>query len=153
MKQLIQSLVLFMLFGSVSHLSLSQELKQVKRSEKNYIESKKVEGKGLQTPLASDKTVNQSPTENSTPTQVSNNKNVVQTVSVGTRRPVKTASDRIKEIDAHLAAIERKEAFIKEDPKEIKIAEEENWFEKMEIVKKELREEKAALEKNILNEK
>ena len=52
-----------------------------------------------------------------------------------------------------MAAIERKEAFIKEDPKEIKIAEEENWFEKMETIKKELRAEKAALEKNILNEK
>lgn len=149
MKQPFQSLVLIMLFGSVSHLSLSQEVKQVQRAEKNYVESKKLESKELQTPLASDKTVTQSPTENSTPSQVSNNKNVVKTVSVGTRRPIKTPSERIKEIDAFIESIDKKIAYVKEDPTEIKRAEQENWFEKMETVKKELRSEKVRLQKQL----
>lgn len=150
MKQLIQSLALIMLFGSVSHLSLSQEVKQVQRAEKNYVESKKLESKELQTPLASDKTVTQSPTENSTPTQVSNNQNVVQTVSVGTRRPIKTPSEKIKEIDAFIESIDKKIAYVKEDPTEIKRAEEENWFEKMEQTKKELIKEKELLQKELM---
>lgn len=151
MKQLIQSLVLIMLFGSVSHLSLSQELKQVQRAEKNYVESKKVEGKGLQTPLASDKTVTQPPVEGSSPIQVTNKKyNVVQTVNVGTRRPVKTTEERIKEIDAFIESIDYKIAYVKEDPVEIKRAEEENWFEKMETLKKDLQTEKELLEKDLM---
>lgn len=150
MKQLIQSLALIALFGSVSHLSLSQEVKQVQRAEKNYVDSKKIESKELQTPRASDKTINQSPAENTTPNQVSNNKNVVQTVSVGTRRAEKTPSERIKEIDAFIESIDTKIAYVKEDPIEIKRAEEENWFEKMETLKKELRTEKELLEKDLM---
>lgn len=150
MKQLIQSLVLIMLFGSVSHLSLSQEVKQVQRAEKNYVDSKKIESKELQTPRTSDKTINQSPAENTTPNQVSYNKNVVQTVSVGTRRPVKTAEERIKEIDAFIESIDYKIAYVKEDPIEIKRAEEENWFEKMETLKKDLQTEKELLEKDLM---
>lgn len=150
MKQLIQSLALIALFGSVSHLSLSQEVKQVQRAEKNYVDSKKIESKELQTPRASDKTINQSPAENTTPNQVSNNKNVVQTVSVGTRRPVKTPAERIKEIDDVIKSIDNKISYVREDPTEVKLAEEENWFEKMETVKKELREEKELLQKELL---
>ena len=153
MKQLIQSLALITLFGSLSQLSLSQEVKQVQRAEKNYVDSKKVESKEPQTTRAIVTKKDQYSIVNPSLNQQSNNKNEVQKLSVGTKRPLITASDRIKEIEAHLEAIERKEAFIKEDPKEIKIAEEENWFEKMETLKKELRAEKAALEKNILNEK
>jgi hypothetical protein len=150
MKQLIQSLALIMLFGSVSHLSLSQEVKQVQRTEKNYVDSKKVEGKELQTPRASDKTITQPPVEGASPSQVTNNKNVVQTVSVGTRRPVKTAEERIKEIDAFIESIDTKIAYVKEDPTEIKRAEQDNWFEKMETVKKELLEEKELLQKQLI---
>ena len=106
MKQLIQSLALIALFGSVSHLSLSQEVKQVQRAEKNYVDSKKIESKELQTPSASDKTINQSPAENTTPNQVSNNKNVVQTVSVGTRRAEKTPGETTPEIDLVLEKVE-----------------------------------------------
>jgi predicted AAA+ superfamily ATPase len=150
MKQLIQSLALIALFGSVSHLSLSQEVKQVQRAEKNYVDSKKIESKELQTPSASDKMITQPPVEGATPSQVTNNKNVVQTVSVGTRRAVKTPSERIKEIDDVIKSIDNKISYVREDPTEVKLAEEENWFEKMETVKKELREEKELLQKEVL---
>jgi hypothetical protein len=150
MKQLIQSLALITLFGSLSYLSLSQEVKQVQRAEKNYVDSKKVESKELQTARPSDKTITQPPVEGASPSQVTNNKNVVQTVSVGTRRPVKTTEERIKEIDAFVESIDNKISYVKEDPIEVKRAEEENWFEKMETLKKELRAEKALLEKDLI---
>jgi hypothetical protein len=150
MKQLIQSLALIALFGSLSHLSLSQEVKQVQRAEKNYVDSKKVESKELQTARPSDKTITQPPVEGASPSQVTNNKNVVQTVSVGTRRPVKTTEERIKEIDGFIESIDNKISYVKEDPTEIKRAEEDNWFEKMETLKKELRAEKALLEKDLI---
>lgn len=152
MKKIIQYSTITLTLFVLSNFSFGQQVKQVQSSEKNYVDIKKIGNSELQSPNTQGKNEVRSSSDSKSNNTVSKN-NTVQTVSVGTKRPVKTVSDRIKEIDAHLAAIERKEAFIKEDPKEIKIAEEENWFEKMETVKKELREEKAALEKDILNEK
>jgi hypothetical protein len=152
MKKLIQYSTITLSIVVLSNFSFSQQTKQVQSSEKNYVDIKKIGNSDLKSPNTQGKNEARSSNDSKSNNTVSKI-NTVQTVSVGTKRPVQTASDRIKEIDAHLAAIERKEAFIKEDPKETKIAEEENWFEKMEVIKKELREEKAVLETHLDNGK
>jgi hypothetical protein len=69
------------------------------------------------------------------------NKKGVQTISVGKRRPVQTAQDKIEAIQSHIQAIDTKVEYINSVEELRQKAIKDSWFENMETIRKELVQE------------
>lgn len=84
------------------------------------------------------KTIKQAKSE-SNPTELKTvKKNEPQTVSIGERRKVLTTQEKIEAIESHIEAIDTKVAHVNADDDLKEKATQDNWFDKMQMIREEL---------------